>query len=109
MRWSSYHNGLDRYYQRLRTHGKLKQPFPISHLKHYPTDGWDLGHGLLSSYIPYEVQPEQSLLNLSEADLYQQLLRLVEEFNNAPADPAITTENSPREIYDVKSYIGHTI
>lgn len=102
--WSSYHSGLDRYYTQLEGHGYLPQPFPTSYIEHHPPSGWGLRHGF-PNYMPYEVEPEQDLLELSEAEVYQKLLQIRAKFNSGPDAAASTAKNRPVTIYDVKSII----
>jgi hypothetical protein len=102
--WPSFHRGLYRYYQQLEHHGAVPQPFPASYIKHHPADGWCLAHGW-PEYLPYEVQPKQHLLELSEADLYRKLLDLRETFNTASEQVSHATGKQPGLIYEVKDII----
>ena len=101
--WSSYHAGLDRYYKQLERHGPLTQPFPASHLKHYPANGWTLARQH-PKYMLYEVQPEQSLLDILEADLYQQLLQMGEMPENTSGNDIAAARAYIIE-YNIKSII----
>jgi hypothetical protein len=80
--WSSYHGGLDRYYQRLAGHGSLLQKLPASYTKHHPDTGWLIARHT-SPWMPYSVQPDVRLVNISEADLYQRLLQVQGQFNQS--------------------------
>jgi len=101
--WSSFHRGLDRYYQAVASHGALPNPLPASNIKHHPAEFWGLANKD-SEYMPYEVQPEQRLLGLSEADLYQQLLDMTEKFNSG-IENASGASTKGLAIYDIQDLI----
>lgn len=102
--WPSYHGGLRRYYEGLSKYEMPRQPFPSTHIKHYPTSGWRLaGNDALYESMPYEVLPEQDILLLSEEEIYRQLLQLQESFISQP-NQRVATVQAPIQIYDIQSY-----
>jgi hypothetical protein len=76
--WSSYHPGVHAYYQNQEELDALSQPFPTSHINHYPLHGWRMSQDS-TQYMPYEVEPEHDLSDLSESEVYEQLLHLAAE------------------------------
>ncbi|KIW21998.1 uncharacterized protein PV07_12601 [Cladophialophora immunda] len=79
--WPSFHRGLHAYYRQFQTHAALPDPLPASYIKHHPSDGWQVApDSLLDDHMPYVVQPEHRLLHLSESELYQELVRLREQW-----------------------------
>ncbi|KIX10720.1 uncharacterized protein Z518_01804 [Rhinocladiella mackenziei CBS 650.93] len=79
--WPSYHAGLHTYYRQFSSHTPLPNPLPTSYIKHHPGEGWRLApQSWDGKYMPYVVQPEQRLLHLSESELYQELVRLREQW-----------------------------
>ncbi|KAF1977494.1 hypothetical protein BU23DRAFT_659940 [Bimuria novae-zelandiae CBS 107.79] len=101
--WPNFHHGLYRYYEQLKGHGEVPEPFPASYIKHHPADRWCLAHRW-PEYMPYEVQPKRHLLELSDADLYRRLLDLQERFN-ATAELASHAKREPGPIYEIKDII----
>ncbi len=75
---SSYYARVHVYYRNEEAQQALVQPFPTSHIDHYPLDGWKLLKDLIE-YMLYEIQPKDSLLGLLEDELYKQVLTLVAE------------------------------
>lgn len=55
--------------------------------------------------MPYEVEPEQDLLDLPEADVYEELLDIRAKFNSVPNGATVTAEKEPIVIYNVKNII----
>ena len=99
--WPTFHQGLHEYYQQLSQYEVQKQPFPASHLKHYPSDGWKLApRSSGKDYMPYVVHPEQRLLHLSETELYNELIRLREE-PNVPTGTA--SPSQPVRKFEIRS------
>jgi hypothetical protein len=76
--WSSYHAGVHAYYQQQEERHALPQPFPASHTNHYPLEGWRLSSDSIP-YMPYEIQPEHDLADLSESVVYEQVAQLAAE------------------------------
>ncbi len=70
--WSSYHGGVDAYYQQLDEQEGLVHPLPTSEADHYPVSGWNLS----GQYMRHEILPEDGLLGLSEEDIYEHLGQL---------------------------------
>lgn len=70
-----YHPGVHAYYQSQGSPDELHQPFPASHLTHYPTSQWRLGKDGLQ-YMPYDIEPEHDLSDLSENEIYERVTQL---------------------------------
>ncbi|GKU09625.1 unnamed protein product, partial [Fusarium langsethiae] len=80
--WPIAHPGLIKYYARSRQIGTISHPLPSSSIQHHPIDGWQLATNSISnSYMPYVIQPEQELIQLSEDELYAQLVCLREQIS----------------------------
>lgn len=56
----------------------MKQPFSWSHINHYPVNGWRLSLDP-TQYMPYEVEAEHNLFDLSESEVYEGVLQLAAE------------------------------
>jgi hypothetical protein len=76
--WSSYHAGVHAYYQQQEEQHPLPQRLPASHLHHYPLEGWSLSPDA-TAYMPYEIEPEHDLADLSESEVYEQVAQLAAE------------------------------
>ncbi|PVH68386.1 hypothetical protein DL98DRAFT_578840 [Cadophora sp. DSE1049] len=66
--------------------GILRQPFSLSHINHYPFDGWRLSPDP-AQYMPYEVEPEHDLSDLSEVEVYERVLQLAADRQLMPGAP----------------------
>lgn len=75
--WSSYHAGVHRYYQAQAQEPRL-EPLPASDATHYPLNGWRLSHSA-TEYMPYDIWPEDDLVQLSDADIFEQAEQLAAE------------------------------
>ena len=84
--WSTYHAGVHAYYRNQEERGILRQPFSSSHIKHYPLDGWRLSPDP-AQYMPYEVEPEHDLSDLSEVEVYERVLQLAADTQLMPGAP----------------------
>ena len=102
--WSSYHAGVHTYYQQQEEQHALTQPFPASHMKHYPLEGWRLSPES-APYMPYEIQPEHDLADLSENEVYEQVTQLAAERQLVPElgilndDAVLNTAVTDLEVY----------
>jgi hypothetical protein len=108
--WPSFHPGLDAYYRQLGQYGAARQPLPASHIKHHPSDGWRLAPGSsMREYMPYVVQPEQSLLHFSESELYQELQQFREQATMGTL-PLSARSDMPVQEFNIRSsnYVGPT-
>jgi hypothetical protein len=76
--WSSYHPGVHAFYQNQEGVEILTQPFPASDIHHYPLDGWELSH-TSTQYMPYDIEPEHDLSDLTENEVYEQVSQLAVE------------------------------
>jgi hypothetical protein len=102
--WSSYHPGLDKYYQRLAGYGGQSPTFPASHIKHHPQTRWRRAPDW-PEYMDYVVQPEMRLVDLSEANLYQELLSLTEQFNQQPDTVDHRQREAPVTVFEIREFI----
>jgi hypothetical protein len=84
--WSTYHAGVHAYYRNQEERGILRQPFSSSHINHYPLDGWKLSPDP-AQYMPYEVEPEHDLSDLSEVEVYERVLQLAADTQLMPGAP----------------------
>jgi hypothetical protein len=77
--WSSYHAGVDMYYQAQAQEGRgtRARPLPAGHIGHYPLEGWGLS-ATPGGYMPYEVEPEHDLADLSEGEVYERAVQLAQ-------------------------------
>ena len=75
--WSSYHAGVDMYYQAQEGRGAGARPLPAGHIGHYPLEGWGLS-ATPGGYMPYEVEPEHDLADLSEGEVYERAAQLAQ-------------------------------
>ena len=75
--WSSYHAGVHRYYQAQGQEPRL-EPLPASDASHYPLNGWRLSHSA-DEYMPYDLWPEDDLVQLSDTDIFEQAGQLAAE------------------------------
>jgi heme oxygenase len=55
--------------------------------------------------MPYEVRPKQHLLELSEADLYRELLDLQQKFNATAAQTSSAMREDLVSVYEIKDII----
>jgi hypothetical protein len=108
MWWSSVHQGLKRYYQRLAINGALPCPLPASYIEHHPHIHWKRAADP-SDYMDYTVQPEQHLLCFSDEDVYQQLQNLQDRFNQSPDSASSPASTSRPVVFEVQdpSYIAY--
>jgi hypothetical protein len=67
--WSSNHAGVHRYYQQ---QDGLNLPLSTSDISHLPLDGWESS----MEYMPYEIEPEHELADLSENATYDRVQEL---------------------------------
>jgi hypothetical protein len=73
--WPAVYGGLCSYYESLGSicHN-AEEPLSTENLKDYPTSGWTVASGeYLDEYMPYVITPEQSLLRLTDDDIYIKL------------------------------------
>ena len=107
--WPSFHAGLDRYYRQVGTRATADHPLPASFIKHHPRDGWQLASDSFSEqYMHYVVQPEQRLLHLSESELYQELVRVRQQWV-AAGQPTVVQTAQPAPVLEFNvgpKYIG---
>jgi len=99
--WSSYHAGVHAYYQQQEEQLALPQPFPASHMHHYPLEGWRLSSEA-APYMPYEIQPEHDLADLCESEVYEQVAQLAAErqlVQGLGDDVALNTAAASVEMY----------
>ena len=72
--WSSYHPGVLAYYESQGAAHLL----PAEHAHHYPLEGWGLSVRP-GQYMPYTLEPEQDLAQLSEGEIYKRALHLASQ------------------------------
>lgn len=104
MWWSSVHQGLHDYYDRLAAYGSLPQTIPASYIKHHPSNYWGRSQPGLE-YMDFTVQPEQHLVQLSETDMYRELLHLQSQFNEPTRRPGNREQNPHPVVYDIVDII----
>lgn len=73
--WSSYHAGVAQYYESATGQTQCQPPLPAHHIAHYPQDGWKLSANP-TQYMPYEQEPPHQLSDLSDSEIYDQVLQI---------------------------------
>jgi len=75
--WSSYHAKVHRHYQAQGQEPRL-EPLPASDATHYPLNGWRLSLSA-TEYMPYDLWPEDDLVQLTDADIFERAEQLAAE------------------------------
>lgn len=103
-----YHAGIHAYYQGQESAGELRQPLPADDMAHYPDDEWKLGQAA-SQYLPYEIEPEHDLSDLTESEVYEQVSQLAAHHQLRVEEGGVEgperIEAAPIEIFNIESDI----
>ncbi|KAH7114164.1 hypothetical protein B0J13DRAFT_630962 [Dactylonectria estremocensis] len=88
--WPAVHGGLRSYYESLgSTCHNAEEPLSTENLKDHPTSGWTVASGeYLDEYMPYVITPEQSLLRLTDDDIYIKLTQAREMWSTGIPQPS---------------------
>jgi len=103
--WSSYHPGVHAYYQNQQ---EVPQQLPASDIHHYPLDGWKLSQ-TSTQYMPYDIEPEHDLSDLTDSEVYEQVShlaverQLVQEVGILNGDPDLGADATNTEVYSIEA------
>ena len=69
--WPNYHTGVYEYYRSMHFSHIESRPLPAKNIKHHPVDLWRVGDE--QSYMRWEIEPEQDIIQQSEHEIYNTL------------------------------------
>lgn len=96
--WPTFHGGLYQYYRRRYEPGRAPR-LPSVNIPHHPHEGW--GPAPKQSrkrYMPYVVEVEQSLLQMTEEALGQQLHQMREDHLQGAGDEGCGRREAARQL-----------